>query len=170
MVAQMVRGGGALEIPTADETAAAVDQRHRAFWHEQQAVQDARDREKLRGIKRMEYVVPVNSSGTTAFLGTSQIGPEEGYLWTLMLAGIILSSGGNNLIIYKASASGDTRRPLALIPAPTSGAAMVATWGKMQAVIRHGEGLYMVASGGTITSAYLAGEQVQGPMEAKLYE
>lgn len=158
-----IRGGDQFETVTPDESRGII----RDVIREENAAL----RERYRGVKRMEVTIPVATPAISVFVGgPGAAGPEEGYIWSLMLAGITLSSGGNNLTIYKASASGDTRRPLAFIPAPSAGSVMLATWSKSQAYLRHAEGLYLVASGGTINTVYLAGEQVPSEMEGKLYD
>lgn len=158
MAEQLVRGGAPLDIPTADETASAVDARMRAFWHEQAAIAEAREREHARGVKRMEIFLAVTPAAATFWTGPLV---DEGYIWSLRLAGIN-TAGGGLPNIFRASASGDTRRPI--WADPSTGTVHVATWSSDQARLRHGDGLYLSA-GGNLTSIYLSAWQVPAERE-----
>lgn len=135
------------------------------------AVVGAQLRAADRGKKRIEILIPINPASTSVFVGQANSpntanGPEEGYVWSLKLVSITLSGTGT-LTVYKASNSGDTRRPLW-----TTGTGMpvqVATWSADSARIRHGEGIYIVGSA-TLTSVYLAAWQVPAEMEAEIYD
>ena len=159
MAEQLVRGGAPLDIPTAEETAGAVDTRMRAFWREQAAIAEAREREQARGLKRMELYMAVNPAA-----GTFWTGPlvDEGYVWSLRLAGVNMSAA-NIFVMYRATQSGDTRRPVWVDP--TSGSTHVATWSSDQGRLRHGDGLYVVAATGNITSLYVSAWELPAERE-----
>jgi hypothetical protein len=158
MAQQMVRGGAALDIPTADENADAVDGRLRAFYAEQAAIEDARQREYARGLKRMETFIAVVPAAATFFTGSLV---DEGFVWSLRTAGIN-TAGGGLPVIYKASASGDTRRPIWVDQ--STGTVHSATWSSDQVRLRHGDGLYLT-SGGNLTGIWLSAWQVPAERE-----
>jgi len=160
MAQQMVRGGMPLDIPTPDEIGQAVDDRVRVFWREQQQIESARERERFRGLKRMEWFSAVVPAATTFFTGALV---DEGYVWSLRLAGINTASGGLPNI-YRASVSGDTRRPI--WADPSSGTVHVATWSSDQARLRHGDGLYL-SSAGNLTGVYVSAWQLPAEREAE---
>ena len=160
MAVQMIRGGATIDALTPQEL--------RDFFREQAEIQDARDREALRGKKRMELTIPVSGTPATFYTGSVGMGtgPEEGYVWSLKLAGITLSSS-QTLVIYKASSSGDHRRPIASLAAAS---VQVATWSADQVRLRHGEELYLVAGGAGITGVFAAAWQIPAEREAEIYD
>jgi hypothetical protein len=132
---------------------------------------DAHERARQRAKKRIEITVPIQPAATSVFVGqatgnNTANGPEEGYVWSLKLVGITLAGTGT-LTVYKASASGDVRRPL--WATGTGMPVQVATWSSDQARIRHGEGIYVVGSA-NLTSVYLAAWEVPAEMEAEIYD
>jgi hypothetical protein len=169
MAEQLVRGGAPLDIPTTDEVADAVDARHRAFWREQREIEDARQRERLRGKKRIEIFIPLSGSSTSAFIGQAVgasnqgNGPEQGFLWSIRLVSIQLAGTGT-LAVYKSSSDKDTRRPL--FYTGTGQPTQVATWSADQARIRFGEGLYIVGST-NLNSVYMAAWQLPAEREGE---
>lgn len=158
MAQQLVRGGAPLDIPTAEENAAAAAARMQAFWREQAAIEEARQREYARGLKRMEIYLTVSPAATTFWTGPLV---DEGYVWSLRLAGIN-TAGGGLPNIFRASASGDTRRPIWVDP--STGTVHTATWSSDQARLRHGDGLYL-SSAGNLTSLYLSAWQLPAERE-----
>jgi hypothetical protein len=70
-----------------------------------------------RGKKRMEVTLPVQPASATVFLGPAEVAgmPEEGYIWSLKMVSATLAAAGT-LIVYKATGSGDVRRPLGANP------------------------------------------------------
>lgn len=131
--------------------------------------QGAWERSQLRALKRIEILVPVQPAANNIFIGqTTNVntgnGPEEGYVWSLRLLSITLSGTGT-LTVYKASNSGDTRRPI--FYSGTGQPVQVATWSSDQARIRHSEGIYVVGST-TITFVYMAAWEVPAEREAEL--
>lgn len=158
MAQQLVRGGAPLDIPSTDEIGATVDARLSEFYRHQAEIEDARQREHARGLKRMEIYVAVVPAATTFFIGSLV---DEGYVWSLRLAGINTASGGLPNI-YRASASGDTRRPI--WADTSSGTVHTAVWSSDQARLRHGDGLYF-SSTGNLTSIYVSAWQVPAERE-----
>ncbi len=169
MATQMVQGGRPLEIPTADETAAAVSDRMMAFYREQRAIEDARDRERAKGMKRMEILVPVSPAANNIFIGQTVTanegnGPELGYVWSVRMVSITLSGTGT-LTVYKSSSSADTRRPVWY--SGTGQPVQVALWSSDQLRLRPGEGLYIVGST-TMTYVFVSAWEVIAEREWEL--
>lgn len=168
MARQMIQSG-TLDIPTAGEVGDAVDGRIRSFWAEQQAIEDARQHERLRGKKRIEVFIPLLGTSTSAFIGqwvggaNQGNGPEQGYLWSVRLVSITLAGTGT-LTVYKSSSDKDTRRPL--WATGTGAPVQVATWSSDQARIRFGEGLYIVGST-NLNSVYMAAWQLPAEREGE---
>ena len=133
--------------------------------------QSARDRESMRGKKRMELAIPVTPPATSVFVGqqlgqNTGNGPEEGYIWSLRMVSIVLAGTGT-LTVYKGSSSGDTRRPL--WATGTGQPVQVATWSSDQARIRHGEGIYIVGSA-NLTAVFVSAWQVPAEREGEFYD
>ena len=149
----MIRGGASFWAPDRDEMRGIVQAAVR---------EEAAQRAAQTAKKRIEETIPLASPATTFFTGPLV---NEGYIWSFKLAGVTLASAGT-LQIYKASVSGDTRRPLFN---GASGTPQVATWSADQARIRHGEGLYLVASQ-NITILYVAAWEVPAEKEALIYD
>ena len=169
MATQMVRGGAPLEIPTADEVADAVDGRMQAFYREQRAIEDARERARARGMKRMEILVPVSPAANNIFIGQAVTanegnGPEQGYVWSVRMVSITLSGTGT-LTVYKSSSSADTRRPVWY--SGTGQPVQVALWSSDQLRLRSGEGLYIVGST-TLTYVFVSAWEVIAEREWEL--
>ena len=160
MAQQQIRGGAMLDIPSADEIGDVVDRRWQAFYAQQREIEETRQRERLRGLKRMEFYAAVVPAATTFWTGDLV---EEGYAWSLRLAGVNTANGGLPNI-YRASQSGDTRRPI--WADPSSGTVHVATWSSDQARLRHGDGLYF-SSTGNITSIYVSAWQLPAEREGE---
>ena len=160
MAQQMIRGGAPVDIPTTGEIADAAEQRLMAFYAQQREIEDARQRERLRGLKRIETYLAIVPAAAVFFTGSLV---DEGYVWSLRLAGINTASGGLP-VIYRASASGDTRRPIWVDP--SSGTVHTATWSSDQARLRHGDGLYLT-SGGNLTGLYLSAWQLPAEREGE---
>lgn len=162
MATTLIRGGSVIDTPTPAEM--------RQIMAEQLA-DDRRQRAEADNVKRMELAVPIQPPAITFFASvTTLIGtPDEGYVWSLKLVAATLSAAAT-LVIYKASSSGQTTRPLASFQAQTANVPLIATWSSDQAELKHGEGLYLVAGSGTITGIYMTGEQVTAEKAAKIYD
>lgn len=169
MALQQVRGGGTLDIPTADETTAVMMSRVEAFWAEQEAISEAREREHLRGVKLLRRDSSLATPATSRFTVTDDITPEQGYVWCVLLVSAQLASAG----IFNAFISSDTdttktaamqRR---LVAAGASNIYQALGIGKNQCVLMPGEGLALYA-GQNIVSYFLAGWEVPAEMQGKL--
>lgn len=165
MALQTVQGGRPLDIPTADETAAAVDARQRAFWAEQRQVEAAREFERARAIKWMRLPNTlrgaVASNAITFTIGNGfNLGPDQGYAWSirrLTVTGLATNDtvilqlhGGNSPILWQFTAASPAQ-----------------TFGKLTLTLMPGDRLELVNSGnlsatGTIQ---LAGELIEVPAE-----
>ncbi len=161
MAEQLVRGGMPLDIPSADEIGAAMDARLHEFYRYQGEVQEARERERMRGLKRMEWYSAVVPATATFWTGPLV---DEGYVWSLRLVGVGMSAS-NIFVMYRASQSGDTRRPIWVDP--TAGSTHVATFSSDQARLRHNDGLYLVPSTGNVTSVYVSAWQLPAEREGE---
>ena len=156
-----IKGGEQIDVPTADEVADVVDQRHQAFWRQQQQLEDARQRERLRGLKRMDIFLKVQPAAATFFTGPLI---DEGYVWSLRLVGVNVDAS-NIFVMYRASQDKDTRRPIWVDP--TAGTTHVAYFSSDQARLRHGDGLYFVPSAGNVTSVFVSAWQLPAEREGE---
>ena len=121
------------------------------------------ERERQRGKKRMELMLPGPLPLASTFFINNII--DEGYIWSLRLASANLASSGT-LVIYKATSTGDTRRPLF---SGASASTQVATWSSDQARMRHSDGLYFSASQ-NITEVFISAWQVPAEREGEIYD
>lgn len=157
----MIRGGERFWSPDRAEMRSLIDEGLREHFRQRAAVGN---------IKRMEIADPVQPPALTFFASQSTfIGtPDEGYVWSLKLIAVNLASAGT-LAIYKASSAGVTTRPLASFQTPTANLPYVVTFGSDAAELKHGEGVYFVAST-NITGIYMTGEQVTAEKAALIYD
>jgi len=161
MVQQLVRGGQPVDIPSTGEIGETVDARLAAFYERQRDIEDARARERYRGLKRMELYLSPPASSATWFTGSLV---DEGYVWSLRLASFAVSASGT-FIVYRASADKDTRRPIG--QDATAGTTHIATWSSDQARLRHGDGLYLVPSTGNVTGVFISAWQLPAEREGE---
>jgi hypothetical protein len=167
MAQQMIRGGAPVDIPTPAEVADAVDVRMRAFYDQQSAIEDARQRERLRGIKAMDLPMMRGTiSGAAITLGPQKgqvCGPESGYAWSvlaLVVNGLASGATPDVLNFYK----NDTGQPVWW---QLNGNQFGETFSKLQRVLYAGESLAAASSGalaatGTIT---VTGTIIEVPAE-----
>lgn len=152
MPAVVIQGGMRVEIPNRDENRADFRQ-----------VIDDYERSRAKGVKWMEEAIPITTPATTFFQTLSQ--PQPGYVWSLKIVSATLASAGT-LVVYKASSSGDTRRPIANVPSSTT---PVATWSSNQGFMYTTQGIYIVA-GQNITALYIAAEQSIAEQMEKIFD
>ena len=114
MALQVIRGGAPVDIPTPGEVADVVDIRAREFAREQAQIQDARERERLRGVKWLEATAVASTDGSGALTlpakGAPPLGPELGYAWSVRRISVNGISGGTNafLNLYYSDSAGGT--------------------------------------------------------------
>ena len=165
MAKVLIRAGAALDVPTRAEVAEDL----RSIWEEQRQIESARERERLRSMKRIELFIPVSPAANNVFIGQTVTanegnGPELGYIWSVRMVSITLSGTGT-LTVYKSSSSADTRRPVWY--AGTGQPVQVALWSSDQLRLRPGEGLYIVGST-TLTAVFMSAWQVAAEREGEL--
>ena len=137
-----IRGGSTIESMTSAE-----------LWD----LLDKRERERARGVKWVEYAVPLNASPATQLT----VGPPEGFVWAIRVVSSTLGSAGT-LAAYKASDSygagasqaAQTSRLVGFNS--TSQTAQVMQFPSDTLFLQHGTAVYLVAST-TLTNYYLAG-------------
>ena len=157
MPAVEIRGGMKVEIPSRDEIRDDI----RDVW-------DARERDKARGVKWLDFTQPVNAAATTSTLIP---GPSEGYSWSAKVLALTLAAAGT-VAVYKASSTGQVNRPLAQ---PVTSVAVnsvnvaVFTWSSNQGYMQHGQELYVQASS-TISTWYLGVEEAVAEMGWKIFD
>ncbi len=169
MAQQMIQGGRPVEIPTADEIGSMMDGRLHEFYERQREIESARERERLKGFKRIEVFIPVSPAANNVFIGQTVAanvgnGPELGFVWSVRMVSITLSGTGT-LTVYKSSTSADTRRPVWY--SGTGQPVQVALWSSDQLRIRPGEGLYIVGST-TLTAVFMSAWEVPAEREGEL--
>jgi hypothetical protein len=164
----IIQGGQPIDVPTTEEITEQLGGQMRAFLREQQEIENTRQRERLRGLKRIEVFMPITPSSTSVFIGQSVgtntgNGPEQGYLWSVRLVSIVLAGTGT-LTVFKSSSDKDTRRPI--WNTGTGQQYQVATWSADQARIRFGEGLYILGST-NLSSVYMAAWELPAEREGE---
>jgi hypothetical protein len=146
-----------VEIPSREEIRDDI----RDVW-------DARERDKARGVKWLDFAQPVNLAATTSTLVP---GPDEGYSWSAKVLALTLAAAGT-VAVYKASQVGQTLRPLGqplVSVAVNSVNVATFTWSSNQGYLQHGQSLYVQASA-TINSWYLGTEQAIAEMGWKIFD
>ena len=161
----LIRAGAEIDVPTREEVREDIH----AAVRDVAALENARERELARTMKRMEILVPVSPAANNIFIGQTVTanegnGPELGYIWSVRMVSITLSGTGT-LTVYKSSSNTDTRRPV--FYSGTGQPVQVATWSSDQLRLRPGEGLYIVGST-TLTYVFMSAWEVASEMEWKL--
>jgi len=123
---------------------------------------DKRERQRARGVKWVEFAVPLNASPANVLT----TGPEEGFTWSVRVVSSTLGSAGT-LAVYKASSASQTSRLVGY--SGTSQTAQVLQFPSDTCVLQHGTALYLVAST-TLTNYYLAGWQAVAEQQWKLMD
>ncbi len=165
MAKVVIRAGAEIDVPTRAEVAEDL----RSIWEEQRQIESARERERLRTMKRVELFVPISPAANNIFIGQTITanegnGPELGYVWSVRMVSITLSGTGT-LTVYKSSSSGDTRRPVWY--SGTGQPVQVALWSSDQLRIRPGEGLYLVGST-TLAGVFMSAWEIAAEREGEL--
>lgn len=146
MALQMVKGGQALDIPTPDETAAAVDGRMRELWAEQSAIEAARQREQLRTMKDIRRSTLLLTPAGTRVTVTDGICPESGYKWLLRYLGVWLASAGTGQAFITSDTSttlGALTQSKVIAVFTNSSAYQTVNFPQGACVLDDGEGLYL---------------------------
>lgn len=142
---QLIRGGETLELATVDEFRALLEQRERA---------------RARGVKWVEFAVPLTASPANVLT----TGPEEGYTWSVRVVSSTLGSAGT-LTAYKSSNAGQTSRLVGY--GGTSQVPQVLQFPSDTCMLQHGTALYLVAST-TLTNYYVGAWQAIAEQQWKL--
>ena len=154
MALTVIRGGAQFEHVTPAEV---------------HSILDARERQRARGIKWVEYAIPFSSfplAPAAAPANTITIGPEEGYTWSVRVISSTLGTAGT-LTAYKASAAGQTTRLVGFNS--TSQTAQVMQCPSDTLMLQHGTAVYLVAST-TLTNYYLGAWQAIAEQQWKLMD
>ena len=147
MALTVIRGGAQLEHTTPAEF---------------REILDSRERQRARGIKWVEFAVPLGSSPANVLT----VGPEEGYTWSVRVISSTLGSAGT-LTAYKASSSGQTSRLVGFNG--TSQTAQAMQYPSDTLMLQHGTAVYLVAST-SLTNYYLGGWQAIAEQQWKLMD
>jgi len=129
---------------------------------EMNALLDARERQRARGIKWMEFAVPLNSSPANVLT----VGPPEGFTWSVRVVSSTLGSAGT-LTAYKASQAGQTSRLAGY--GGTSQVPQVLQFPSDTLILQHGTALYLVAST-TLTNYYIGAWEAIAEQQWKLMD
>lgn len=157
MAQQVIRGGAPVDIPTTDEIGAEVDQRWRAFYDRQQAIADARERERVRTIKPVRAAGPSGAKAQSFFIP----GPDSGYMWNVKLISVQVDSADTvqAFIATAAPATGATPRSL-ISNFGASATSQVVTFSSDQILLNPDEGLWLNAAAHNITAYYITAIEV----------
>ncbi len=126
------------------------------------ALMDERERQRARGVKWIEFAVPL---GTTP-ANVLTVGPEEGYVWSVKILSSTLGSAGT-LAAYKASSTRQTSRLVGFNSASQTLQPMY--WAANQCFLNHGQALYVVAST-TLTNYYIGAEEAIAEQAWKVFD
>ena len=165
MALQLVRGGASLDIPTPDEVADVVDIRTRDFWREQQAIAEARERERARTIKPVRAAGP-SAAATGSFFIT---GPDSGYMWNVKLISVQTDAADTvqAFIATAAPATGATPRSL-ISNFGASATSQVTTFSSDQILLNSDEGLWLKAAAHNITAYFITAIEVMAERIAEV--
>jgi len=165
MAQQMIRGGAPVDIPTPAEVADVVDVRARAFAREQQAIADARERDRVRTIK------PVRAAGPSAAKAASFFipGPDSGYMWNVKLISVQVDAADTvqAFITTAAPATGATPRSL-ISNFGASATSQVITFSSDQILLNPDEGLWLTAAAHNITAYFITAVEVMAERIAEV--
>ena len=145
MATFQVRGGSTIESMTSAE-----------LWD----LLDKRERERARGVKWVEFAVPLNATPAN----TLTVGPDEGWIWSVRCVSSTLASAGT-FAVYKSSSSGQTSRLVGFNG--TAQTAQVLQFPSDTFMLQHGTAAYLVAST-SLTNYYIAGWQAIAEQQWKL--
>jgi hypothetical protein len=165
MAQQMIRGGTPVDIPSTAEIGAEVDQRWRQFYDRQQAIADARERERARTIK------PVRASGPSAAKAASFFipGPDSGYMWNVKLISVQLDSADTVQAFIATAAPGTGATPRSLISKfGASDTTQVVTFSSDQILLNPDEGLWLTAAAHSITAYFVTAIEVMAERIAEV--
>ena len=163
MVAQVVRGGGTLNIPDSDEI--------RQIVREAQVAESAALREELRGVKLLRRDSSLTTPATSRLTTIDSITPEAGYIWCILMVSAQLASSGS----LQAFITSDTSATFATAAVSRRLVASTSTNNQYPAlpipknacVLLEGEGL-LLNSSVNIQSYFLSGWMLPAPMQGKL--
>jgi hypothetical protein len=160
MAVTQLRGGASIDIPTAQDNAAAVRPllRHELEqWRQERAKKD------------FEWKFPVQPAAATFFTFPPGA-PEPGYAWSVKAVTANLSAAGV-MLVYKASSAGDTRFGVGHDTALTAGSLNLAVvnWSSDALRLRESEGIYVVTAA-TFTQVNMRAWQVPAEMVAEVYD
>lgn len=126
------------------------------------ALMDERERQRARGVKWVEFAVPLGAAPASVLTA----GPEEGYVWSVKILSTTLGSAGT-FTVYKASSTGQTSRLVGFNS--TSQTPQVMYWAANQCFLNHGQALYIVAST-SLTNYYLGAEEAIAEQAWKVFD
>lgn len=165
MALQVIRGGAPVDIPTPDETADAVDQRARAFAREQQAIADARERDRVRTIKPVRAAGPSGAKAGSFFIP----GPDSGYMWNVKLISVQVDSSDTVQAFIATAAPSTGATPRSLISnfgaAATS---QITTFSSDQILLNGDEGIWLNAAAHSITAYFVTAIEVMAERIAEV--
>jgi hypothetical protein len=134
-------------------------------------IMDARERERARGVKWVEFAVPLTTPATNHVIGHH---PESGFVWSAKIVSVTLASSGT-LLVYKVSGGDIGTGPSAASTlrlvgqALTSATTQVITWSSNQCYMPPDQTLYLIASQ-NINSYYVGAEQAIAEQHWKIFD
>ena len=147
MAVYAIQGGARIDVATSAEITDLLDRR---------------ERQRARGIKWVEFAVPLPASPANVLT----VGPEEGYTWSVRCVSSTLSTAGT-LTAYKASSTGQTARLVGYNA--TSQTPQVMQYPSDTLMLQHGSALYLVAST-NLANYYIGAWQAIAEQQWKLMD
>jgi len=128
---------------------------------QQQAIERAREMERIRGIKDMVYRVPPFPTATSLVIRGQNIPVDQGYSWNLKMITGVLSASDSVAAFMGEDANGYL---IGYVPAPGAAPAQNVfqmTWTSSQKVLKAGESIFLRTSGtGNLSNVTVFGVQI----------
>jgi len=152
----VIQAGAKVNIPSRSEIRDDVA----AVWNERQ-------RAAMRTLKYMTEAGPVTPAAVSVFIPL----PNPGYMWNLKLISAQLSASAT-LQAFIASSAPSTGSVLTRLISNFGAAAtsQVVTFSSSQVQLRPDEGIFLLASTGTITTFFIAAEEAMAERQGIAYD
>lgn len=157
MTAVVIQAGAKVDIPSRGE----IREEFGA------ALTEARERARQRTLKHMSEAGPVIPAAVSVFVPL----PNTGYMWNLKLIAVQMSASATLQAFIASSAPSAGATPQRLISNfGASATSQVDKWSSSQIYLRPDEGIWLLASAGTITTYFVTAEEVMAERQGLAYD
>jgi len=156
MAGVTIQAGAKIDIPSRAEIRDDI----RDVWIERQ-------RASMRTLKYMSIAEPVVPAAVSVFIPL----PNPGYMWNLKLISAQMSASATlqAFIASSAPAAGATL-PRLISNFGAAATSQVVTFSSSQVQLRPDEGIFLLASTGTITALFIAAEEAMAERQGIAYD